>query len=126
MSKQTAVIVKGNPKFVINNSQADSFYTEIKKYLEDLGYNVSFDLGEPHSSPKKADLWVGHSRGNDRLRFAPEGTKTIFLGSSIKGAINHPQDNTKDAIGPSDTIPNNFHYVFTKEMKEAIKAIVEN
>ena len=65
---KTAVIIKGNPKFIDNNKDADSFYEEIKSFLEDLGFEVSFDKGEPYTSPDKADLWIGHSRGADRLR----------------------------------------------------------
>ena len=126
MNKLTAVIIKGNPKFVKGNQAANSFYEEINIYLESLGYEVSFDLGEPHTLSKKASLWLGHSRGVSRLAFAPEETKIIALGSVRKDAINHPEDNTKDIIGESDILPNKYHYVFTEEMKKAIKKITDS
>ncbi|MBM3281608.1 MAG: hypothetical protein FJY91_02610 [Candidatus Harrisonbacteria bacterium] len=125
MHKLTAIIIKGNPKFIESNQLAENFYKEIKNYLENLGYEVGFDAGEPHSIPRKTDLWIGHSRGCDRLAFAPEGTRTIALGSYKKNSINHPQDNTKDSAGPSEIIPNEFHYMFTEEMKKVIKEITE-
>src|SRR5579884_3801285 len=116
-----AVIIKGNPKFIRNNPVAESFYAEIKEFLEKLGFEVIFSSGQPYTSPPAADLWIGHSRGVDRLRFAPSGTKTLALGSSLKGAVNHPLDNTKDIQGPSNIIPNKYHYVFTPQMKKRIK-----
>lgn len=121
MQKPKAVIITGNPKFITSNKWADDFYNEIKNFLEALGYEVVFDPGEPHTTPPPADLWIGHSRGTDRLRFAPATTKIIALGSSLPGAINHPRDNTKDSFGPSDIIPNEYHYAFMDEMRDAIK-----
>ncbi len=115
-----AVIITGNPKFISANEKARAFYEEIKSFLETQGYDVSFDAGEPHTTPRVADLWIGHSRGVDRLRFAPQGTRTLALGSSASGAVNHPLDNTKDVVGPSDIVPNEYHYVFTNEMKAAV------
>ena len=115
-----AIIIVGNQKFIKNNQQADDFYNQIKNFLEQNGCNVSFDLGEPFTKPREADIWVGHSRGADRLRFAPTRVKTLAIGSSSKGAINHPKDNTRSFLGPSNLIPNRYHYVFTEEMKQKI------
>ena len=120
MRKLTAVIVKGNPFFIENNTLADDFYEEIKMFLEQLGYEVSFDRGMPYTQPKHADLWIGHSRGGDRLRFSSEDTETLIFGSPHKGAINHPEDNSIMYQPNSDMTPNNFHYKFTNEMKESI------
>ncbi len=112
---KTAVIIKGNPKFITDNPDADRFYGEVKSFLEELGYFVTFDAGEPYTSPIKADLWIAHSRGSERLRYAPEGTKTIALGS--EGGINHPED--KSLV--RGDIPEKWHYLLTDEMKEKIK-----
>lgn len=122
MKKLTAIIIKGNPKFIDRNIQADRFYKRIKNFLETLGYEVKVDNGEPYTCPEKADLWIGHSRGSDRLRFAPKGTHILAFGSSSKNAINHPKDNSVKITYPSDVLPNEFHYVFTKKMREAILA----
>jgi|SRR3989338_9304631 len=110
-----AVVIKGNPKFVENNSQADAFYKDLSDFLISLGYEVSFDEGEPYTQPQQADLWVGHSRGVDRLQFAPVHTKTVALG--VKDGINHPKDKS---LSPGQ-VPDEFHYILTEDMKEEIR-----
>ncbi len=120
------VIITGNPKFVENNSQAKNFYSEIEKFLLNNACEVMIDPGAPYTKPPIADLWIGHSRGADRLKFAPEGVKILAIGSSIEEAINHPEDNTKEMYGESDVVPNRFHYIFTDEMKNAILRILGN
>jgi hypothetical protein len=112
---KSAVIIKGNPKFVEGNPDADRFYAELKSFLEELGYQATLDSGEPHTQPKPADVWIAHSRGVDRLRFAPPETITIALGT--KGGINHPQDKS---LKKGD-VPDKYHYILTDEMREAIK-----
>ena len=118
---KTAIIVKGNPKYVGNNLDADRFYNEIKEFIENLDYSVKFDPGEPYTQPEQADLWIGHSRGVDRLRFAPKETLTISLGSDDPNSINHPLDNSVKEFSDKDYVPNKFHYVLSDEMKEEIK-----
>lgn len=125
MNNPTAIIVKGNPKYIENNPEADSFYKEIKIFLETLGYKVSFDKGEPHTVPEKADLWIGHSKGVDRLRFAPEGTQILMFGSSHQDAVNHPDDDSDKIKYPSDASPNKYHYEFTDKMKYSILDVTE-
>ena len=83
-----AVIIKGNPKRILSNQ----IYDDLKKLLENLGMEVIFDDGEPYTKPPKSDIWIGHSRGVDRLQFAPKDTLTIKLGSSDKDALNHPDE----------------------------------
>ena len=112
--KKTAVIIKGNPKYIKNNTQANYFYNQLEKILKKLGFEVSFDSGEPFSTPKEANVWIGHSRGADRLRFAPNTTITISIGSKLKDSINHPKDT-------NEIIPNKFHYILTDEMIEELK-----
>jgi hypothetical protein len=85
---KSAVIVKGNPKYIKDpkiKPMAERYYAEISDILRSQGYEVSFDPGLPYTQPVDADLWVGHSRGADRLRFAPEGTRTVSLGQDTKG-----------------------------------------
>jgi hypothetical protein len=112
---KTAVIIKGNPKFVEGNPDADKYYANFASFLESLGFSVTFDPGLEYTSPAKADLWVSHSRGKDRLKFASEGIMTIATG--IEGGINHPDDTS---LKKGD-IPDKFHYILTDEMKEKIK-----
>ncbi len=116
---KTAVIIKGNPKFVASNPDADRFYADLKAFLEGLGFSVSFDAGEPYTSPPAADLWIGHSRGSDRLQYAPAGTITVALGTL--GGINHSDDNS---LSPGQ-VPDISHYILTQEMKEEIKSVLE-
>ena len=78
-----AVIIKGNPKYIDRPSikpLADHFYNEIKIILESKGYEVIFDSGSDYTVPDEtAVVWIGHSRGIDRLRFAKSNIKTIEL-----------------------------------------------
>ena len=115
MNNQRAVIITGNPLYT-NTPAATKFYIDLHNLLSDLGYDVSFDAGEDYTLPEAADLWVGHSRGTGRLRFAPSGTRTIALGS--EGAINHPDDNSfrrGQDPGPE-------HFILTDDMANQIKS----
>ena len=121
------VVIQGNPKYIRGNPKAKEFYLDIKAYIEKQGGIVSFDPGEPMTIPKvKADIWIGHSRGCDRLRFAPDGVKTIALGSSDKNAINDPEDNAITFTGKPDPNwkPNDHHFTLTDAMKKAIDTAI--
>lgn len=87
--KPIAVVIKGNPKYLDDpkvKPLAEAFYAEVKQILEKSGYQVEFDTGEPYTLPnKKATLWVGHSRGIDRLRFAGAKIKSMALETMDKG-----------------------------------------
>lgn len=76
-ARKRAVIIKGNPEHIQDNELADKFYGDLEGLLGQSGYSVQFDAGEPKTEPPAADLWVGHSRGGDRLRFAPPTTRTV-------------------------------------------------
>jgi hypothetical protein len=112
----TAVIIRGNPKFIADNPAAEDFYANLQKHMEQQGYAVTQDAGEPHTTPPAANVWLGHSRGVDRFRFAPEGTRTIGLGAP--DGINHPDDT---AMKPGD-VPTAAHYKLTPEMLAALSA----
>jgi len=114
-----AVIIKGNPRF-IKNKRAQKFYKEIASYLKDKGCSVKFNAGKPYTTPPKADIWIGHSRGADRLRFAPKGTKTLAFGSKLPKAINHPKDDVETPYHLINKEPSKYHYIFTDKMKKAI------
>ena len=81
--KPLAVIIKGNPKYIDNpkiKPLADKFYSEIKSILEQLGYIVNFDDGLSYTLPDtNAAVWIAHSRGISRLRYAPKNIVTIAL-----------------------------------------------
>jgi hypothetical protein len=79
--KPLAVIIKGNPKYLNKHKKwANAFYNEVKDILISQGYRVQFDPGKPYTVPTtKADIWIGHSRGCDRLRFAPKDISTLEL-----------------------------------------------
>jgi len=130
--KPTAMIITGNPKYLaMHQQEADKFYSDIAYFLMNMGYEVHYDPGEPYTTPPSADIWVGHSRGIGRLRFAPEGTKTIAFGGrtrtdDIWQTINHPEDERKllDHVAVHGTsrgfYPGPEHYVFTKDMEQAL------
>ena len=117
---RAAVIITGNPHYITNNPKADAYYRAIEDHLAELGYSVKRDPGAPHTSPPPADLWIGHSRGADRLRFAPAGTRTVAFGSSREGAVNHPADIVDQPAG--SFTPPDEHYVLTDEMRAALES----
>ena len=78
-----AVIIKGNPYYLEQGPDTAgyaAYYKAIEDELRSAGYaDVVYDRGDPMTTPPSADLWVGHSRGASRLRFAPKDTKTINI-----------------------------------------------
>jgi hypothetical protein len=116
-----AVIVKGNPQYIKGNHMATKYYNDIADFLRQQNVSVTMDEGKPYTQPSKADLWVGHSRGTDRLRFAPKETQTLAFGSNLPNAINHPRDLAGgDWQSIQNYEPSNFHYIFTNAQKQAI------
>ena len=114
--EKEVVVIKGNPKFIEGNDLADKFYEEIKSFLVDNGFTVSFDDGAPYTIPKEdVYAWIGHSRGIDRLEHAPKEVITIGVGYPEEGVINNP----RDSVLKGDE-PNKFHYDLTKDMKKEI------
>jgi hypothetical protein len=78
-----AVVIKGNPKYLEDPEIAPlarQFYAHVAELLMARGYQVHFDKGAEYTTPNvKAAVWVGHSRGIDRLRFAPASVRTLEL-----------------------------------------------
>lgn len=110
----SAIIIKGNPAGISQVSAlASNFYNDIKKYLESLGYFVSFNSGQS-GTPPAASLWVGHSAGSKLLQNATEGIKTLAFGT--EDGISHPQDTFQ---------PDQYHFSFTPEMKSAINRVTQ-
>jgi len=110
----TAVIIKGNPEYIDDNQRADQFYQELRRLLEKEGYQVRVHDGEPHTTPDEADVWVGHSRGADRLRFAPDDTVTIAIGT--RDGVSHPMDQAYKR----GSEPNWAHFALTRGMRNEI------
>lgn len=117
--KPSAVIIKGNPDYITGNKDATKFYNDLADFIRSKDFSVTFDKGKDHTMPTKADLWIGHSRGASRCRFAPEDQKTVMLGAP--GGVNHPLD---ISMSKWET-PNLFHYMITNEMKKAISNAME-
>jgi GNAT superfamily N-acetyltransferase/2'-5' RNA ligase len=120
--KKRVTIIKGNPKYITGNKKAVAFYMDLKKRLEDEGYEVGFDAGEPYTTPSNDDYaWIGHSRGTDRLRFAPDTVRTLATGAPEKDwAVNHPDD----VIGGKGNDPVDAHYTLTDDMFDRMKNIL--
>lgn len=112
--KKRAILITGNPKYIEGNPQAAKFYSKVEKVLSQAGYDVVRNAGEPYTQPDEADLWVGHSRGADRLRFAGPGTKTVALG--VSDGLAHPKDSAAQGGAP-----NKYHYKLTSSMVEALR-----
>ena len=133
--KKTAVIIKGNPKYLkYHKKESRKFYRDIGSFLKSKGYRVKYNAGKSYTTPPDADLWIGHSRGAGRLRFAPDYTKTIAFGTprdrrdSFK-VINHPEDDRtmaefrKAGNGTRGLKPGREHYIFTDEMRQELEKI---
>ena len=118
-SNPKAIIITDDLERVAGNPEADRFYGELEKHLKSLGYEVAFDRGRPGTLPKKADLWLGHGRGADRLRFAPASVKTIAIGTGHNDSINHPSGKVDKAGAKADT-----HFSLTDEMRREISRSV--
>lgn len=95
-TKPLAVVIQGNPKYLEDPKiapLAKKFYEEIRHLLQARGYEVKFDRGEAYTTPDlQAAVWVAHSRGIDRLRFAPKSVKTIALKTMDHGKHYHSND----------------------------------
>jgi hypothetical protein len=122
-SNKTAVIIVGNPKWIKgpHKELAKKFYGEIKAFLEERGYDVSYDAGKPHTIPETADMWLGHSRGEDRLRFAPEGIKTLALGKYEPEASQEHSETFEMGDDSFEPLPE--HYEFTDSMRNAVEEL---
>lgn len=122
------VILKGNPAYVENNNWASDFYIELEMFLMELGCDVITLPGTPGIRPDRthpdAKLWVGHSMGTERLRFAGPGVRTVML--SVPEGFHHPED---DACilerSPKGWKPNQYHYTLTLEMEMALRRLVD-
>lgn len=125
--KLTAVIIKGNPKRITKKTYK-GIYEDLKKFLEKLGLEVFFDDGSPYTTPPIADIWIGHSRGVDRLKFAPKETLTIKIGSHDTDAINHPEEVTSSDPKDYDKLTNEqktkhltLHHSVAQKIKQDIE-----
>lgn len=120
----TALVIKGNAKFIENNTVAEQFYADIESYLNKKGYNVHFDVSVD------ADLLIGHSNGLTKLNHHHGNSKLLAFGAIPEKATrsdiifaNHPIDeNYLKACHYTRRYdyPIPEHYVFTDEMKLAI------
>lgn len=113
-----AIIIKGNQLYLRNHRVkplAEKFYGEIKQILEARGYRVEFNSGAPYTTPKiYAAVWVAHSRGIDRLRFARKSTITIAL--QTKDHDQEFESNDDRGLSP-------LHYELSDADRAALQAL---
>lgn len=75
-----AYVIKGNPEVMGKDiDKYNAFYESVADVLKQKGLSVGFDDGLAHTLPPGGKYWVGHSRGAGRLKYAPEGVKTLTL-----------------------------------------------
>lgn len=110
--KRTATIIRGNPLY---DRESRKLISDLKTLLQTEGYRVRTDRGRDHTTPKESDLYIGHSRGAERLRFINGGIR-IPIGSSLEGAINHPLD--RAFLRGSE--PDSSHFTLSDEMREEL------
>lgn len=122
-----AVLITGNPKY-INNERARTYYASIIQFLNANGVDVAVDPGAEMTCPPKADFYVAHSRGCDRVRCV-EGTpseRNFLMFGDLQGYI-HPVDaewqrNNKPNGGYNP--PPDEHFEFTSEQQNAILRVI--
>ena len=109
-----ATVIRGNPDLIDGNVKADEFYSALEAVLRDRGVDVTSDAGAPHTVPEDgSDMWLGHSRGGDRLEYAPEGVRTLHV-----DPLQSP-----DALD-ADGNPTDSHYEVTPELIAAVEAMI--
>lgn len=123
-----AVIIKGNPKFIMNDL-ARQYYADIQAFLEDLGVEVILDEGKDFTCPPKADFYVAHSRGCGRVRCFENKPNELrnFLKFGDPDGIIHPVDAKWQADNPPGTPsrPPKEHFEFTEAQQNAIRSKVD-
>jgi adenylate kinase family enzyme/8-oxo-dGTP pyrophosphatase MutT (NUDIX family) len=127
----SAVIIKGNPRYL--NSDYAKYYSDVADELRKSGYSdISFDTGEEGTVPRKADLWLGHSRGMSRLKFAPDGTKTLRIDDYEDEDPEYNKmvskllselgvSNISEVPVDSRPVPGKSHYTMTSALRNAIR-----
>jgi hypothetical protein len=130
MARLSAVIIKGNPKY-LNTALAAQYYKDIETYLRQLGVNeITFDSGEPKTCPRPdADLYIAHSRGCDRERCMKD-PKIPFVKLGDPEGVIHPADlkwhkEVFKFTPGGDITPVDEHFLFFKEQREAVRHAVE-
>lgn len=132
---RSAVIIKGNPYYTEQGPDVDNYanyYKEIEDELRKAGYeDITYDRGDDYTTPRDADLWVGHSRGSGRLKYAPEGTKTLDVTQYEDGIEDYKAlllramlDKGYSSVGEYPVEerprPGPEHYTVTDRMREAL------
>ena len=134
-----AYIIKGNPDADPENAKnyAD-FYDAVKKHVESRGLTAAFDEGLAHTAPNGGKYWIGHSRGVDRLKFAPPTVKTLALDDyepeEAKQQQNAAYGKLFQELGVSNIAdvpierrpkPGAEHYTLNDQQRRAIDAMLE-
>lgn len=123
------VIITGNPYYVDKEKGkqkqvAWNFYNKVADILRNKGVDISFDPGEPKTSPdKNVDFWIGHSRGGSRLRWAPNNVKTLRLDDYEEPSEYPPEDITIPV--EKRRLPPSSHYEVTPEMEKALSDLLQ-
>jgi hypothetical protein len=135
-----AYIIKGNPEVMGEDKpKYDAFYNSVADVLKAKGLSVGFDDGLAHTLPPGGKYWVGHSRGIGRLRFAPEGVKTLrlddFEPEETRRANEESAAKVMKELGVSSfadvpvakrRAPGPEHYTLNEAAIKALQAMVES
>jgi hypothetical protein len=117
VASKSAVIITGNPKYIHGKDKDNyaKYYNDIENTLKGVGYtDITRDPGNEYTEPRKANLWVGHSRGVDRLRFAPKGTKTLKV------------DDYENPRRVGQRHPGAEHWTMTDSLRNALRKTAES
>lgn len=126
MRALSATVIKGNPSFVQGNPLAEEYYSKISAHLKSLGVTkVTLDEGAPYTRPPLSDVYIGHSRGVDRLQYVRNrrGSSSVSLGDP-DGVI-HPKDLEWHSAGMKGSPPKE-HFMYTEDQRAAVEEAVKS
>jgi hypothetical protein len=124
--ERSAVIVHGNSKYE-HKAIKHNTYDEIEKALKQAGINkVYHDPGKEFTEPRKADVWVGFSKGGDRLRFGDKSVLKISINDTAsEHSVVNPDDKLTCDIGKPNCNPAKSHFIITDEMKNKLISLIK-
>lgn len=123
----TAVIVDRDLKYTKTPYWANRFYGQLTDKMRAKGYAVTRDHHPVNLSPPKADVWIGHNTGADRLKHAPKNTKTLEVKHQYDEEGKEPFYRVTDKmVSDMDNITKKSGLTSTLEKMSALKGKLFN
>lgn len=118
-----AILITGNPRY-IKGDEAKQYYQDIINFVQSRGIEIIVDPGDDYTCPPKADFYIAHSRGCDRIRcVAGTPKEKDFLMFGDRAGFIHPVDLAWQLANPPSpryNPPPVEHFEFIDTQKKAI------